>query len=133
MTWIQILYTYAVMAIAFLAVDLVWLGFIGKAFYQNQIGHLMKASPNWSAALIFYALFLVGVMIFCVLPSVEKNSLSHAILYGALFGFFTYMTYELTNLAVLKSWPFWIVPVDIIWGVALTSIVSTIGFLIARI
>jgi uncharacterized membrane protein len=132
MTTLKILYTYGAMAGVFLVIDLLWLGVIGKKFYQAQIGHLMKATPNWPAALVFYALFLVGVLIFCVLPAVEKQSLMHAVIYGALFGFFTYMTYELTNLAVLKNWPFWIVPVDILWGVVLTTVVSVAGFLIAK-
>lgn len=133
MTIVKIMYTYGAMAGTFLLIDILWLGVIGKNFYQQQIGSLMKTNPNWMAALVFYALFLVGVMIFCVLPAIEKNSLTHALIYGALFGFFTYMTYELTNLAILKDWPFWIVPADIIWGVILTGSVSVIGFLIAKI
>jgi uncharacterized membrane protein len=129
----KLIYTFAAMAVAFMAVDLLWLGLIAKKIYQNQIGHLMKTSPNWTAALIFYALFIIGTMIFCVIPAAEKNSLNHALLYGALFGFFTYMTYEITNYAVLKTWPLGIVPIDIIWGIALTSIISIVGFLVIKI
>lgn len=92
----------------------------------------MRETPNWPTAIIFYLLFIVGVMIFCVQSAVEKNSLNHAVIYGALFGFFTYMTYELTNYAVLKNWPFAIVPIDILWGVVLTASISTIGFFIAK-
>ena len=130
---IKLVYTYLAMAGAFLVIDLLWLGVIAKNIYKNQIGTFMRETPNWPAAIIFYALFIVGVMIFCVLPAVEKNSLNHAIVYGALFGFFTYMTYELTNYAVLKNWPLAIVPIDIIWGVVLTATISTVGFLIAKI
>ncbi len=130
---IKLIYTYLAMAGAFLFIDLLWLGVIAKNIYKNQIGSFMRETPNWPAAIIFYALFIVGVIIFCVLPAVEKNSLNHAIIYGALFGFFTYMTYELTNYAVLKNWPLAIVPIDIVWGVILTAIISTVGFLIAKI
>ncbi|MFT2588506.1 DUF2177 family protein, partial [Escherichia coli] len=71
---------------------------------------------NWTAAIIFYLLFIIGIFIFTILPAVEKNSLTSAILLGALFGFFTYATYDLTNLATLKGWPLKIVFIDITWG-----------------
>ena len=128
-----IIYTYLAMTVTFLAVDLLWLGIVTKNFYQGQIDMLMKDSPNWTAALIFYALFIVGIMVFAVLPHYQKNSFAETLLYGALFGFFTYMTYELTNLAVLKDWPLPIVFVDIAWGVVLASVVSLAGYFVARI
>jgi uncharacterized membrane protein len=128
-----IIYTYLAMTVTFLAVDLLWLGIVAKNFYQGQIGMLMKDSPNWTAALIFYALFIVGIMVFAVLPHYQKNSFAETLLYGALFGFFTYMTYELTNYAVLKDWPLPIVFVDIAWGVVLASVVSLAGYFVARI
>ncbi len=128
-----IIYTYLAMTVTFLAVDLLWLGIVAKNFYQGQIGMLMKDSPNWTAALIFYALFIVGIMVFAVLPHYQKNSFAETLLYGALFGFFTYMTYELTNYAVLKDWPLPIAFVDIAWGVVLASVVSLAGYFVARI
>lgn len=133
MTIIQTIYTYLGMLLAFLAVDLLWLGVIAKNIYKNQLGDLMRTNPNWAVAILFYLLFIVGIMIFAVIPGVEKNSLQHTLLYGALFGFFTYMTYELTNYAVIKNWPAGLVPIDIIWGVVLATIVSLAGFLIAKI
>jgi uncharacterized membrane protein len=133
MPLIKILYIYGSMLVAFLAVDLLWLGVIAKNLYKNQIGFLMKSTPNWIAAIIFYLLFIVGILIFAVLPGVEKNSLQHTLIYGALFGFFTYMTYELTNFAVIKNWPFPIVPIDIAWGVVLATVVSLVGFFVAKI
>lgn len=130
---IKIVYTWFAMAGSFLIIDLLWLGVISKNIYKNQIGSFMRETPNWPATIIFYALFIVGVMIFCVLPAIEKNSLNHAIIYGGLFGFFTYMTYELTNLAVLKNWPLGIVFIDIIWGTFLTCIIGTVGYLMGKI
>jgi uncharacterized membrane protein len=130
---VKIIYTYLAMTAAFLAVDLIWLGIVAKNFYHDQIGHLMKATPDWPAALIFYALFIVGIMVFAVLPHYEKGTLYDTLLYGALFGFFTYMTYELTNYAVLKDWPLTIVFVDIVWGIVLSAVVSLAGYFVARI
>jgi uncharacterized membrane protein len=87
---------------------------------------------NWTAAFIFYALFIVGIFIFAILPATEKNSFSHAVIYGALFGFFTYATYDLTNLATLKNWPLTIVFIDIIWGSILTGTVAAAGYWIVK-
>lgn len=129
----KIIYTYLAMTGTFLAADMLWLGVIAKNFYRSQIGHLMKATPDWIAALVFYALFIVGIMVFCVLPHYQKGTIYDALLYGALFGFFTYMTYDLTNYAVLKDWPLGIVPVDILWGVVLAAAVSAAGYLVARL
>lgn len=112
----------------FFAVDLLWLGVIAKDLYGKYLGHLMAPSPNWPAAFAFYFLFMIGVTIFAIEPAVQKNSWQYAATYGALFGFFTYMTYELTNLAVLKDWPLGIVAIDIIWGIVLTASVSTLTF-----
>ncbi|MFT4970190.1 MAG: putative membrane protein [Chitinophagales bacterium] len=116
----------------FFAVDIVWLGFLGKPFYQKYLGHLMAEKVNWTAAIIFYFLFIVGILIFAVYPALRVDKVSYAIGYGALFGFFTYMTYELTNLAVLKDWPWQIVPIDIIWGVVLCTLVSLGSFYIGK-
>ena len=96
-------------------------------FFKNRC-----KNSTGTAAIIFYLLFIVGVFIFAILPSVEKESLSSAITLGALFGFFTYVTYDLTNLATLKGWPTTIVFIDIIWGAVLTALVSTAGFYIVN-
>lgn len=129
---LNIIKIYSIAVIVFLVVDLVWLGFIAKNIYQKYLGFLMKPSPNWLAAIIFYLLFVVGLVIFVILPALEKGSWQNALIFGALFGFFTYMTYELTNYAVIKDWPFSIVIIDIIWGIVLSAIVSIITFLIMR-
>ena len=121
-------FTFAV----FFIIDMAWLGLIAKDLYKKYLGDFLSDQVNWTAALIFYLLFVVGVFIFAILPSVEKNSLTSAILLGALFGFFTYATYDLTNLATLKNWPLNIVFIDILWGALLTGIVSTAGFYIVK-
>ncbi len=124
--------TYFLMAVVFLAIDLFWLGLIAKKFYQKHLGRFFSDRVNWTAAVIFYFLFILGVMIFSVYPAVAQDSLMRAIVWGALFGLFTYATYDLTNLATLKDWPVAIVIVDIIWGMVLCGTVSVVGFRVAK-
>lgn len=123
---------YLLTAAVFFAVDLLWLGVVARGLYRRHLGHLMAEQVNWTAAIVFYLLFIVGILIFAVLPAVERESVGRAALMGALFGFFTYATYELTNLAVLEGWPMGIVFVDIAWGATLTAIVSVAGYQIFR-
>lgn len=114
----------------FFAIDMVWLGVVAKNFYSNQIGHLMKTNVGWAPALIFYLLFIVGLLVFVILPALEKKDIMHAVLYGAFFGLITYATYDLTNLATLKDWPLTVTIVDLIWGAVLSASVSSITYLI---
>ncbi|TVP77945.1 DUF2177 family protein [Thioalkalivibrio sp.] len=114
----------------FLAVDLLWLGVVARGFYQTQLRPFLSPRVNWPAAFIFYLLYVVGILIFAVLPGLAANSLAVAAGWGALFGFFTYATYELTNLATLKDWPLKVVLVDTAWGAALCTTVASAGFLI---
>ena len=128
----KLLISYALTFIVFFIVDMAWLGFIAKDLYKKYLGNFLSEQVNWTAAIVFYLLFVVGVFIFAILPAVEKDSLRVAITLGALFGFFTYATYDLTNLATLKNWPLSIVLIDIVWGAVLTGIVSTAGFYITK-
>ena len=122
---------YAIALPVFFAIDMVWLGFVAKDFYSKQIGFLLKSDVNWAAAILFYLLFIVGLILFVVMPAMEKGSWSHALIFGALFGLITYATYDLTNLAVAKDWPLSITIVDLVWGSVLAASVSTITVLIA--
>lgn len=115
----------------FFIIDMIWLVLVAKNFYQEQIGFLMKPDVNWLAAIIFYLLFIVGLVIFVISPAVEKNSWIHALLYGALFGLITYATYDLTNLATLKDWPILVTVVDLVWGSVLAASVSVISYFIS--
>ncbi len=116
----------------FFAIDMVWLGFVAKKFYANQIGHLMKSDVNWIAAIIFYLIFIAGLVVFVISPALERGSWTQAILFGALFGLVCYATYDLTNLAVAKDWPLLVTIVDLVWGAVLATLVSTITFLIIK-
>jgi len=128
----KIAISYLLTAVVFFAIDIIWLGFIGKNLYQKHLGSLLKADVNWIAGGVFYLLYIVGILIFAVYPAVEKGHFAHALTMGALFGFFAYATYDLTNLATLKEWPLTISIIDIAWGVFLTGTVSTISFFITR-
>jgi uncharacterized membrane protein len=118
--------------LAFLVIDMVWLGLVARKFYQAQIGFLLSPQTNWLAAGLFYLIFIAGLIVFAVMPGVQANSLLRTLLYGALFGLVTYATYDLTNLATLKGWPVILALVDITWGIFLAASVSTISYYIAR-
>lgn len=121
---------YAVALPVFFAIDMVWLGLIAKNLYRAQIGSLMKPDVNWVAAIIFYLIFIAGLVVFVITPAMEKSSWMHALLFGALFGLVCYATYDLTNLAVAKDWPLTITIIDLVWGAVLASSVSTITYFI---
>lgn len=116
----------------FFAIDMVWLGLVAKNFYTKQIGYLMKSDVNWSAAILFYLLFIAGLVVFVIVPATERKSWVHALMYGALFGLITYATYDLTNLATIKQWPMAVTVVDLIWGMTLAASVSVITYFIAK-
>ena len=128
----SILISYLLTFIVFLMIDMLWLGLIAKTIYQKYLGNFLSDNVNWTAAIIFYLIYVVGISIFAIYPAINKGSVSHAVLMGALFGFFTYATYDLTNLATLKGWPLPIVIIDIIWGSVLSAIVGLSGFYIVK-
>jgi uncharacterized membrane protein len=116
----------------FFALDMLWLGFIARNFYRSQIGFMLKDKVNWSAAVLFYLIFIVGLVHFVISPSVKQGSWSAALLNGALFGLVTYAAYDLTNLATTKDWPLLVTIVDLLWGMTLAGSVSLISFFIAK-
>jgi len=121
---------YGIAFVLFLVIDLVWLGFIAKNLYQKQLGHLMADNVNWVAAIIFYLLFIGGLVFFAISPAVSEGVWTKALLLGALLGFLTYATYDLTNLATLKDWPIQITLIDLTWGTFLGASVSTLTFFV---
>jgi len=123
---------YFTTLIAFFAIDMVWLGLVARTFYRKQLGYLLTPNTNWAAALIFYFLFIAGILVFVVLPGLEDNSLKSTLLHAALFGLVTYATYDLTNLATVKDWPLAVTIVDLIWGMVLSTAVSWVGILAGK-
>jgi len=127
---LKIIYIYILTIPVFALFDLLWLGFIAKHFYQSQLAHLL-GPVNWYAAIVFYFIFIGGILFFAVLPALDKQSVWHALIYGAVFGFVAYATYDLTNMATLKDWPLMVTVVDIIWGAVLCAGVASVSYLLA--
>ncbi len=123
---------YLITLPVFFVFDMVWLGLVAKKLYAKQIGFLLKPDVNWTAAISFYLLFIVGLVLFVVSPALEKHSWMHALVFGALFGLITYATYDLTNLATTRDWPLLITFVDMAWGTVLSASVCTIAYFIAE-
>ena len=129
---IQYLVAYATTAVVFLVIDLLWLSQIAKSFYASRLGDLLLEQPNVGIAVGFYLMYVLGILIFAVIPALKSGEMQTALIYGCLFGFFAYATYDLTNLATLKDWPIKIVFIDIAWGVVLCSLVASISYQIGR-
>ena len=117
--------------VVFLVLDALWLGVVARGFYREQLGDLMRPDVRWGAALLFYLLFIAAVLVFVVLPALERGSLAYAIGMGAFFGLVAYATYDLTNLAVLRGFPAKVAVVDMAWGAAVTAGTSAAAFLLA--
>lgn len=105
-------------------------GLSGKDLYQKEIGSLLKPDVNWAAAIIFYLLFILGLVVFVIEPGVSANSLGKTMLLGAFFGLVTYATYDLTNLATMKDFTLKITLIDLTWGTTLGFLTATLTYLI---
>lgn len=123
---------YVVTVPIFFAIDLLWLGVVAKPLYQKHLGGILAAQVNWKAAAAFYLIYIAGILIFAVMPALEKESAGRAIIWGLLFGFFTYATYDLTNMATLPRWPLAIALVDIAWGMVLCASVAALSYRVGR-
>ena len=122
---------YLATGVILAVLDAIWLVVVANRFYKSQIGELLLARPNFVAAVVFYLIYVAGVVAFVVSPAVERQSWLYALGYGALLGLFAYATYDLTNLATIRGFTLTVVIVDLIWGVVLTSSVSVLAYLIA--
>ena len=116
----------------FFLIDMIWLGYVAKGFYRKNLAFILSTEVNWPAAFAFYLIYIVGILVFAVAPAFERASFLRALLWGGLYGFFTYATYDLTNLALIKGWPMKVVLVDILWGMILCAAVAASSFAIAR-
>jgi len=123
---------YFITLAVFFVIDLTWLGLIAKNLYSQQLGFIMKENVNWIAAVTFYLIFIIGIVYFVVNPAIINDNSRYALFAGMLFGFITYATYDLTNLATLKDWPLKITIIDLIWGTSLGGLTSIISFLINK-
>jgi len=116
----------------FFLIDMLWLGVVAKNMYNKYLGYLM-GDINWVAAIIFYLLFNAALVYFVLAPAVAHGSWTRLLFAAAFFGFITYATYDLTNLATIRDWPFMITLIDIVWGTVLAMLVSGISFYIYKL
>jgi len=123
---------YLITFVCFFLIDMVWLGLIAKGFYRKHLGEMLSSKVNWAAAILFYILFIFGLVVFVVRPAAIQNSPLNALLLGALLGLICYATYDLTNLATMKNFPLVVTVVDMIWGTVLGASVSLVSVLISR-
>lgn len=131
MTTSGLIRTYVVSLASFLVLDFVWLGLIARGFYRSQLTHLLASEVRWLPAVLFYTLFVAAILVFAVVPAVQRESAGRAALLGAFFGLVAYAAYDLTNLATLKDFPVVVAVVDMTWGSVLSASVATVGYLVA--
>lgn len=132
MTAKQIFVMYLITLAVFFLIDMIWLGVVAKGFYRRHLGPMLSPKVNWAAAVLFYLLFIVGLLVFVIKPALVGGEPIKALFFGALLGLISYATYDLTNLATLKDWPLVVTVVDLIWGAVLGGAVSFISVLIGR-
>jgi uncharacterized membrane protein len=133
MTLKDMILLYLITLVVFFVIDMIWLGVVAKGFYRRYLGEFMSPKVNWTAAMLFYLLFIVGLLVFVIRPALAGGApLINALFYGALLGLVSYATYDLTNLATMKGWPLIVTVVDLIWGTVLGGVVSYISALLGR-
>lgn len=115
---------FAVAAVVFLALDAVWLTLMAERLYRPAIGHLMRDGFDLLAAALFYLAYLSGLTVFVVLPAADAG---RALARGALFGFVAYATYDLTNQATLRDWPWHVTVADLAWGSFVTAVSAAVA------
>ena len=128
MSVLNLIKPYCFGLMSFICLDIFFVGFLAKGFLKNHLGHLMADSPNWAGAILFYAIYFIGLSFFVIHPSLENNKLSTAVLNGAVMGLVAYGTYESVNWALIKNWSPTIVLPDILWGIFATALAGAIGF-----
>ena len=128
----QFVKLFVLTAAVFFAIDMVWLGLVAPQFYQRHLGPLLAPQVRWVPAVLFYLIYITGLLVFAVLPGLNAGSLSRALALGAFLGFMAYATFDLTCLALFKDFPVVVVVVDLIWGACLSATVTAAGYGIGR-
>jgi uncharacterized membrane protein len=125
LSWMRL---YGLAAAVFFLIDLVWIGAVARDFYRVQLGSLLRPEVHWPAALLFYAIYILGVIVFAVAPALDAESATRALVLGGCLGLFGYATFDLTCLALFRGFPLRMAVVDMVWGTLLTSTVAVAGF-----
>lgn len=124
---------YGACVVAFFAIDFMWLSTMTSRFYKPRLGSLLAEQPKLGVAAGFYLMYVVGIIVFAVIPGLREGALVAAVWRGALFGLLAYATYDLTNLSTIQGWPWDLAVVDMIWGTVLTGSVSAVGYYAGRL
>ncbi|MBI1330158.1 MAG: DUF2177 family protein [Alphaproteobacteria bacterium] len=124
---------YVIMLVVMAILDLVWISQVMGPVFQSQLSAVISPDVNMPAAIAFYLIYPAGITLFAVAPALKGGGWSEALLWGALFGFFAYATYDLTNLATLRVWSLRIALMDIAWGTFVTGASATLAVLLARL
>jgi len=132
MTIKQLLIIYLITPAVFFLIDIVWLGVAAKGFYRRHLGSMLSPDVNWAAAILFYLLFIVGLLVFAIRPALVGGEPLKALFLGALLGLISYATYDLSNLATLKDWPLVVTIVDLVWGSVLGGTASFVSAVLGR-
>lgn len=123
---------YVATGVVFLAIDAIWLTLAAQRLYRPLMGDMLLESFRLVPAMLFYLVYIAGIVVFAVAPALASERWTTAALYGAVLGFFAYATYDLTNQATLRNWPVAVTVADLCWGTFLTASAATAGFLVAR-
>lgn len=118
---------YAATGFAFLALDATYLTLMGDPFYRPRLSPLLRDGFDLPAAIVFYLIYVGGLVGFAVRPGLEARRPLRATIHGAAFGFVAYATYDLTNQATLKDWPWTVSLVDMAWGTVLGGLAAGFG------
>jgi uncharacterized membrane protein len=128
----RFLIIYAVTLPIFFGIDLIWLGVVASTFYPRHLGHLLSGQVHWVPAILFYLVFIAGIVFLAVKPAAEARKAGRALVNGAVLGFVAYATYDLTNQATMRDWPLVVTVIDLVWGTVLTGSVAGVSYLISR-
>ncbi len=132
MTFKQMVSVYFIALAVFLLADVVWISLIARDFYRKHLGSIISPKVRWAAAVMFYLIYIVGLLVFVIRPAIIGGAPLDALFYGALFGLISYATYDLSNLATIKEWPLVVTAVDLAWGALLGGTVSFLSFCLGR-
>ena len=120
-------------ALAYVCFDAFWLSLTADPLYRGEMGYLLRDEFDFRPVLVFYPVYIAGIMVFAVMPGLAAQSWAATAWRAALFGLVAYATYDLTNLATLKGWSVMVTAIDLVWGTCLTATAATAGYLAARI
>lgn len=123
---------YVATGLVFLALDAIWLTFAAQRLYRPLMGEMLLDNFRLAPAMLFYLIYIAGIVVFAITPAMASDRWITATLYGAFLGLFAYATYDLTNQATLRDWPFMVTIADLLWGTFITALAATVGFLITR-